>query len=304
MSRGKTLTLLLTAFLFVLACAPAGYGCSCGRTQTVLDAYESADVVVVARAVSQERKTKEETKEEGQPGGVAASEDLNDWRHVLSTKMLVERVYKGGVKAGEEMVFAQGGGADCIYTFDKEDVGRAYLFYLKRIKGSDFWIAGTCGRSRPVEGARDDLLYLNNLAKARGRTRISGTFECFTADAPDLAGLRVVVRGGGKTFETRTDEHGVYEIYDAPPGKYTPKTDAKGHFSLKVLKGQKGSFYGRMYAYVGEFENCPRLDQLIRKTGRDNAELKTPAVEVQADNNLYGVELRFPFPGCRKAKIE
>jgi hypothetical protein len=541
MSRGKRLPLLVLAFALLVLCARSAHGCSCGKKQTVLDSYEWADVVVVARAVALETAPKKgegrapdeeseedeedesaeskgageeedaaerksgEAKEEAKPGEVKVEEggEEEDWRRVVSTKMLVERVYKGGLKVGEEMVLAQGGGADCIYTFDKNDIGRAYLFYLKRLKGADFWIAGTCGRSRPVEGAHDDLLYLNNLDKARGRTRVSGTLNCFVAEGPDLAGLKIRVNGGGKTFEAKTDEHGVYELYDLPAGKYTlepeiphgwkvgnfwlgysasfagdeeeesptkipfvleakrhaaldvvfeianvvggkvfdtlgkplngvclqllpargeipkhyykgdctekggqfrideltpgdyvlavnhegkitssepfgtiyypnaktreeatvfhiglgdrvenlefhitkmeetvtaeglflysdgrpvvdafvefrteqnkdaddyadsqAKTDAKGRFSLKILKGQKGNIYGSMYAYVGQFENCPRLDSAIKKTGRDNAELTTPSVEIQADNNLYGVELRFPFPGCKKAKTE
>jgi hypothetical protein len=30
--------------------------------------------------------------------------------------------------------------------------------------------------------------------------------------------------------------------------------------------------------------------------------VRTPAVEIPAEENLNGVELRYPFPDCRKAK--
>jgi hypothetical protein len=405
------------------------------------------------------------------------------------------------------MVFAQGGGGDCIWTFDQEDVERAYLFYLNRFGDETVWVAGTCGRSRPAEYANDDLLYLNKLDKVRGRTRISGTlgFDHGVTEPPGVAGLKLRFTGEAKSFEVKTNEHGVYELYDVPAGKYTvepevppgwkmspywlghtpriaelpelgktkgppkkisivveakkhtgldilfeidnaiggkvfdtagkpmdgvclellpargetpdnfyesdcterggqfrfqeippgdyvlvvnregkvsssepfgtfyypnaarreeatvfhiglgdhfenvqvyvskmsetitveglflysdgkpiadefvefmaekpegedddpdsqTKTDAKGHFSLKILKGQKGSLYGSMFTYLGEFENCPALESAIRKTGDTNANLKTPTVEIQGDNSLYGVELRYPFPGCKKAK--
>lgn len=514
MSRRRRLPpLLLTAACALLVlCARPAYGCSCGKQKTVLDSYEWADVVVVVRALSLEVAPKgggaeEESGAAGRRSGGAEDspraprdERAEERRRVVSTKMSVERVYKGGLKVGDEMVFAQGGGADCIYTFDGDDIGRSYLFYLKRLEGGDFWLAGTCGRSGRVEGARDDLLYLNNMARARGRTRVSGTLSRLTADAPDLSGLRVRLRGGGETFEARTDEHGVYEIYDVPAGRYTlepeiphgwkvgnfwlgyspsfdgdeeerapkkipvvvegkrhagldivfeidnavggkvfdtqgrpmdgvclqmlpargevphpyykgtctqeggrfrideltpgdyvlvvnrdgkitssspfgtfyypnaarredatvfhvglgdffenlqvyvPKmeetvtvegvllysdgrpvsdervvfkaeggaeddpsdsgarTDAKGRFSVKILKGKRGALRGEMHAYAGEFENCPRVESLIRQTGRRNADLATPSVEIRADDDLHGVELRFPFPGCKKAR--
>jgi tRNA G46 methylase TrmB len=44
-----------------------------------------------------------------------------------------------------------------------------------------------------------------------------------------------------------------------------------------------------MYTYVGDFENCPKLDTLLKKLG---------------PNVLDGVELKFPFPWCKKAKID
>jgi hypothetical protein len=501
MSRRRRFPLSVLAFALLVLCARQAYGCSCGKKPTVLEAYEWADVVVVARAVSLE--VAPEKGEAGAPGEEEEDEEAesdekdDERRRAVSTKMLAERVYKGGVKVGEEMVFVQG--TPCGFTFDGDDIGQSYLFYLKRIKGADFWVAGACGRSSRVAGARDDLLYLNNMPGARGRTRVSGTLECFTAEGPDVSGLKILLRGGGKTFEARTDEHGVYEIYDVPAGKYTlepeiprgwkvgsfwlgysasfagddeehapkripivveekkhaaldilfeidnavagkvfdpqgrprdgvclqllpargevPKsyykgtctenggrfrideippgdyvlvinregkvtsgepfgtvyypnagtreeatvfhvglgdfvenlefriarveetvtveglflysdgrpvadevvefraekngeeeadsrtrTDARGRFTLEILKGQRGSAYGRMHTYVGRFENCPRLDALVRQTGRDEAEMKTPAVEIQADGDLYGVELRFPFPGCKKAK--
>lgn len=78
--------------------------------------------------------------------------------------------------------------------------------------------------------------------------------------------------------------------------------ETPGRFSIKILKGLKGQLYGAMYTYLGEFENCPKLEKAIKKTGNDNAELKTPPLQVIADSNRYDVELKFPFPGCKKAR--
>ena len=79
------------------------------------------------------------------------------------------------------------------------------------------------------------------------------------------------------------------------------KTDLKGRFSMKIVQGANGFLFGGMQSYLGEFDNCPKLDHLIQQSGSRVSELKTSTVEIRATINLYGVELKFPFPSCKKA---
>jgi Carboxypeptidase regulatory-like domain len=167
---------------------------------TVLDAYERADVVIIARVVSIE-KTKE-------PDPM----HLN----IRSATMVVQKVFKGNVKVQDAISFVQGNGIDCLWTFDKDTIGREYLLYLNRSgEPSDLWYVGQ-GRSTDMSNAANDLRYLNNLDKAQGKTRVSGTLD----DDFPVAGINVRIIGKNKSFRTVTDEHGVYEIYGLPPGKY------------------------------------------------------------------------------------
>jgi hypothetical protein len=499
-SRGKHLPLLLLALALLPLAAREARACSCGPKPPVLDAFERADYVVVLRVVSVERS--EKAAPEGRMG---------DAEHyvagVRSANMRVERVYKGRLKVGEELTFGQGGGADCVWTFSEKSVGQQYLFYLSPPgRGSKMWMAFTCGRSRPLRYAGDDLLYLNKLDEVRGKTRLSGTIWFAVEAGMGVGGRLVRVVGEKKTYEARTDASGVYEVYDLPPGTYTvapevpagwkakdfvlarppgaartlesprrglsknqvaveagrhagldigfdvdnairgfvsgpdgrplddvwlhlvpadgtkgrylgdrteaggafeideippgryvlvvnddgkvsssepfgtlyhpdaarredatvfeigvgdflenvqirvPKaeevvtvegvflysdgkpvvgeavvfkaagmerdedddivggvdgdaraeSDARGRFRIKILKRLRGELYGTMYTYVGEFENCPKLDAIIKKSGEDATDLSTPAVKVQADADLYDVELRYAFPGCKK----
>lgn len=489
-----------------LVSARAAHACSCGRTPTVLDSFEGSDVVVVARAVSVEKT------EKAAPKG-RMSDGTNFVDGVKSTTMRVERVFKGDLKVGDEMTFAQGGGADCIWTFNEEAVGERFLFYLKQqpsLKG--FWVAVACGRSNTVEGAADDMLYLDNIDRVRGKTRVSGRISFLhSEDLMGVAGRTLRIKGEGEAHELRTNASGVYEIYDLPPGRYTvelevPKgwkldsfrimyspsvaadpgsrregeqdrhlreirmkevpiivqpgrhssldlyfeidnavsgrvldpggkpldgvcvnavppdpaeksgyladctegggrfritelppgnyilvvnssgrvtsnapfktffypnvtqreragvihveagddlkgfdihaphaqetvtvegvllysdgkpavdefvefkaekspegvdgdasavTDARGGFRLKVLKGLRGEVSGRMLVYSGEFENCSKLEALIKKSGEHMPELHTPALKFQADANTFDVELKYPFPWCKKAE--
>lgn len=167
---------------------------------TVLDACERADIVITARLVSIE-KTKE-------PDPI----HLN----IRSATMLVQKVFKGNVKVQDAISFAQGNGIDCLWTFDEKMIGREYLLYLNSPdEDSDLWYLGQ-GRSSEVSDAANDLLYLNNLDKVHGKTRVSGTLD---GDFP-VAGKNVRIIGKNSTFQTATNEHGVYEIYGLPPGKY------------------------------------------------------------------------------------
>src|SRR5258705_5099362 len=204
--------LFLLIFLLGLRTAEA---CSCGGSATVLDAYNHADVVVIVNAVSVEKAEPEKTAPKGQ---MSNGENYVDG--VKSTMMRVEQVFKGTLKVGAEMVFAQGGGADCIWTFDEGDIGKKFLFYLKRFDDSSIWVAGTCGRSSPVDHAGDDLLYLRNLDKVRDKTRISGTLVFRYEVGESLAGRKIRIVGAERTYELKTDDNGVYEIYDLPDGRY------------------------------------------------------------------------------------
>lgn len=80
------------------------------------------------------------------------------------------------------------------------------------------------------------------------------------------------------------------------------KTDLKGRFSIRVLKGAVGALRGAMNTYQGEYENCPKLDRLIKESGSSVPEITTPPVEIRATTNLYGIELKYQFPWCKKAK--
>jgi hypothetical protein len=184
--------------------------CSCGATQNILESFNAAENVIITKAVAVNKAGEEE--------------NYRPVDGVTSTRMIVEKVFKGNLKVGDEMTFAQGGGADCIWTFNEDSVGQKYLFYLgKRGRDQKNWIGLGCGRSSGIEGAADDLLYLNKLDKVRGRNRLSGTLKFAEYDniaEPLLGGRKIKIIGNDKTYNLKTDQNGVYEIYDLPAGKY------------------------------------------------------------------------------------
>ena len=208
----------------ILGLVQTAKACSCGGSPTVLDSFDYSDEVVLLRAIGVEKA--EDTEKDHYVDGVRR------------TTMVVEKVFKGKLKVNEQIVFGQGGGADCIWTFAEESVGRQYLVYLMRpekrssdyrpFKDSGLWLVSVCGRSTGLKGATEDLLYLENMQKLRGKTRISGTLGGWKNPDMDVENKRIRIIGAKKTYETKTDKNGVFEIYDLPPGKYfiEPETPA------------------------------------------------------------------------------
>src|SRR5690606_31838121 len=154
----NTLFYSLSLCILVLLSFQEASACSCGPRPNVLESFERSKNVVVVKAVEVE-KVPEGVKSYAVDG-------------VRSTKMVVEKVYKGDLRIGDSMMFAQGGGGDCIWTFTEESVGERYLLYLDDTSDGGLWLAFACGRSIGLEAATEDLLYLDNLDAVRGKTRI------------------------------------------------------------------------------------------------------------------------------------
>jgi hypothetical protein len=180
-------------------------GCVIVPKSTVLEAYQSADVVIIARAVSQEKTSK--------PSGFTNN-------LVVTTTMEIEKVFKGNFRISDKITFGQGGHPRCTWEFYEDAIGERYLLYLQSPpKDSDLWYVFGNDRSYPLAYVADDLLYLNNLDAVRGKTRVSGTLDR-NNDEPDVVGRKIWLMGNDRVYETKTDKDGVYEFYDLPPGRY------------------------------------------------------------------------------------
>jgi hypothetical protein len=197
------------------------------QTPTVLESFDASNLVVATRLAAVEKvREKSKTNE-------------YDISYITSATMIVTKVYKGDVKVGDELKFAQGGGGDCVWTFDEEEVGLEFLFYLgkpskghpmigdedPRADAGAMYYAITCGRSNSLKGAVDDLAYLDKIGKVRGKTRLSGTFRTWYDYGFDPEGIKLSIIGKTKTLTAKTDKNGFFEVYDLPPGEYTARVD-------------------------------------------------------------------------------
>ena len=134
---------------------------------------------------------------------------------------VVEKVYKGNLRVNGEIVAGTAPNSACGWSFLDKWVGQRFLLYLIGDGSDDSWDASTCGRTTAVEYATEDLLYLDNMEKLRGKTRVSGDYRGGSvATLENIANRTIRLTGETGTYETKTDANGVYEIYDLPPGKY------------------------------------------------------------------------------------
>ncbi|HKE55696.1 MAG TPA: carboxypeptidase-like regulatory domain-containing protein [Pyrinomonadaceae bacterium] len=81
-------------------------------------------------------------------------------------------------------------------------------------------------------------------------------------------------------------------------GEVHTSTDKQGRFTLNVLEGLKGSLRGFMYAYQGEYANCPKLDELLKQ--KNVSDVGTKAIKLEINSDLEDIKLVFPFPACAK----
>ncbi|MEO6391868.1 MAG: carboxypeptidase-like regulatory domain-containing protein [Pyrinomonadaceae bacterium] len=198
----------LITILFLLSLGGVGAtavsACQCGNEPSLPTAFAETQNIVVVKV-----------------SAVKKSNDRYAINGLKSVTAVVEKSYKGRFKPGDELRFAQGGGANCLWEFNQNSIGDQFLFYLDEANSEDgIWYVTFCGRSSTFAGAAGDLLYLDNLKRFLGRTRLSGQVNFHDDEELRSRGIQIRIRGERKTYEVRTNRHGVYEIYDLPAGNY------------------------------------------------------------------------------------
>jgi hypothetical protein len=199
---------LFTSFVLVLLLPVYdALACSCSKAPSPCEAYQAADAVFIGVVKKVEP-------------------ELSGQNMVYNNQTAYVQVEKGfkQATAGDEFVLHQPS-HNCAPKFK---AGERYLLYASLHKDSKTWEVYGCGRSRSAESAPDDLSYLENLSEAVKQTRLSGTLKHYEEGfslVKLLPGIKVSVVGQGKSYEAYTNQHGVYEVYGLPEGKYEIKPE-------------------------------------------------------------------------------
>lgn len=265
----KKLTLLLTTIFFLfISLQQSILACSCAGYPSVCDAYGSAEAIYVGTVTKvvdvKELKTEwVETLSNGKKKRIIAE----GWKHYIK----VEKTYKGTPQS--EIILA----AENSSCSGKFEVGTRLLLYAYFDKEIDAWRIGACGRSSSLDGAKEDLLFLNGLPKTLNRTLISGELSRYE-DTPEkgfertqtFANAKLTISSKSKTYNLTTDQNGIYQIYDLPIDTYT--------ITPEIPKGLKIRF--PMYFGFGGF-----LEDILNESNSVMVDLK--------ENRCVGISFLF-----------
>jgi hypothetical protein len=58
---------------------------------------------------------------------------------------------------------------------------------------------------------------------------------------------------------------------------------------------------GEEWLLEGLYKNCPKVDELLVKSGGKSTTVYSNVVKIEANQNFYDVRLTLPFPKCEKA---
>ncbi len=203
--------LLLLVFSLVTF-VPDAIACSCYTPPTVQEEFERSPIVMIARF-----------------DGIEELDRRVDGTNVYRSSaalMTIEKVYKGGLKENTTIRVFNGGGGDCSTGFHDDAIGQRYLFFTgppeKRgnLPYELYWIS-LCSRSKRLEDAKPDLIYLDDRIELEGKTRLSGLIRTWGDAPPSVADLKVTISGTEVREIVRTDKNGFYQIWGLPPGDYS-----------------------------------------------------------------------------------
>ena len=251
------------AVLFILFAFEAAYACSCLKPGPPCAYYGQAGAIFLGRAVgSVERKT-------------YVDEHGNKTVYDVGTiRFLVQENYKGA--SGYEVEIHSGtGGGDCGYWFLRNE---SYVVYAYRSSEDNKLYTNICTRTAPVSQAAEDLAYLRGLANTKPGATLYGELRRYTADPqrgpvnPEtkMSGVKVIVTGEGKTYETVTNDAGEYRVTGLPPGDYDafpelPETLGAG--SSRDQEDDYGRFIRREPVHLVE-RGCGELSFYVQFSGK------------------------------------
>jgi hypothetical protein len=184
----------------------AADACSCGMSGMPCDAAWRADAVFVGNVVSIETSTV--------PAGVLRGRRVD---------LAVVEAFRG-LQLSEVTVYTGYSGTDCGYPFA---MGESFVVYAHRTPEGHL-TTSICSRTRPVSSAVDDLAYLRSLkaivpgapARIAGRVQLWDWSKPSGAQPSAIGGVAVTATREGRSFSTRADDRGAFELTGLPLGTY------------------------------------------------------------------------------------
>ena len=153
------------------------------------------------------------------------SDDSGNIIPTVKVRTMYKRADAYAVGEGDELTIYPKDGCQNVYA-----VGENWLFYAAYDEYNFVWTIGDCYRTKPTSAAADDLKFFGNLPDSPNKSRVSGVISRLISPATKtrkavrqpLANVEISIvvtdyqktPEERKTFIVKTDENGVYEMYD------------------------------------------------------------------------------------------
>jgi hypothetical protein len=210
--------------------------CVCGRYPSVKEAWEKSPAVFVGYV--------ESVDTESLIGRLLGIRTDQSWTLAQIATVRADEPFKGSHK-GQVFVLRQPGN-DCAPKFRER---QRVLFYLNPSSSPNSWEALGCHRTRALETAADDLLFLRALPGSAGKNRFGGEVVLYENSVSEgfrrlrvLPGTHVHFRSKNQAVGVVTNSDGAYESYGLRPDSYQITIDVPQGLRIlfPVIAGGEG----------------------------------------------------------------
>jgi hypothetical protein len=213
-----TIISIAAAVLVTLLSASAAFSCDCSSSRPPCQSFGNTAAVFVGTPIEVKQTT----------GKLLANNEPEYPQKIFSFR--VDESFRG-VNAAQIEVRTGMEDGDCGYRFN---LGERYLVYANFNPANGFYDTSICTRTRPLSEAAEDLDYIRGGLKNRepGAT-LSGELRRYRRNLETeemqqlgpLANIKISVTSEGRSFVTRTDEQGRYELTRLEPGQYVVRPE-------------------------------------------------------------------------------
>lgn len=244
---------ILISLLFIVAPSLVVnvFACSCSPTPPIYDIFDSSDGVFIGKVIGyKDVKGKEIYKNDNNE-----VEEYEITERVFQFE--VNEVFKG-VKG--KLVEINVGRTDtsCSHEYGKDG---SYLIYARKDKKTNTLYDSFCSPSTSIESAQSQILFIREKLKGKPQSQIYGsvvrsdTFpNSMKSRMTSLEGIKIILEGKEKVFETVTDKNGLYRFNKIPDGEYKIQPLLNSSYKLFWTSVEKVKiFEGKVFTGDGGF---------------------------------------------------
>jgi hypothetical protein len=225
---------------------------------------------------------------------------------LFHSKILIKhvriRVTESSRGMDEQEVELTTGIDSCGITFQENE---SYLVYASRDTSSKALKTGACSGTQRFQDLDEQLQYLRGLKTGETQARV---FGFVTRDPTDMqflvraskpaAAVPLVLRSGGRAWQTATDSEGNYELAGLQPGSYEisaglpnlPAQQTSRQVELSAGECSRQAFLatpvGRISGKLLDFEGHPVLDVLVELEAVPLTEQPRPYAQTEHDGGF------------------